>query len=106
MPRKKKARQVRFAEPKFSDGVYYAVLIGLVAMLISGVYYKSTKCVTGCVGENIMNGYPYGWFAYNTYEGWQRGNILWVGAVLDIAFWGFIAYLLMLILYAAMKEAR
>ncbi|MEM3555794.1 MAG: hypothetical protein QXF56_03710 [Candidatus Micrarchaeia archaeon] len=106
MPRRRKARPVRFAEPKFSDGVYYAILIGLIATFISGAYYKGIPCQMECIGENISNGYPYPWFTYNTYEGWQRGNIVWVGAVIDIAFWAFIAYLVMLILYAAMKEVR
>lgn len=109
MPRRKKpqkeAAKPKFVvKPKISDGVYYAVLIGLVATLISGAYFKTVQCQLECIGDNIFNGYPYTWFTYNTYEGWQRGSIVWVGGILDIAFWAFLAYIVMLILYAAMKE--
>jgi len=113
MPRKKAAVAKKEAPvikkviaPKFSDGVFYSLLIGLVISVISGAYLKSYPCLTDCMGQNIVNGYPYGWFTYNTYEGWQRGAIVWVGAIMDVAFWAFIAYVVMLVLYGAMKEMR
>ena len=106
MPRKKAPLTKRIAEPKVSDGVFYAILIGLVVTLISGLYYNSTPCISNCLGESIVNGYPYAWFSYNTYEGWQRGTIVWIGGIVNIAFWAFIAYVIMLIFYAAMKEIR
>jgi hypothetical protein len=104
MPRKKAYATKRISEPKVSDGIFYALLIGLFVALISGVYFRSLPCVTNCIGENIINGYPYGWFSYNTYEGWQSGMIIWMGAILDMAFWAFIAYIVMLVFYAAIKE--
>ena len=105
MPRKKARPTKKILEPKVSDGIFYSFLIGLFVAFISGAYpLKSTPCVANCMGENIFNGYPYAWFSYNTYEGWQRGAIIWLGAIVDIAFWAFIAYVIMLIFYAAMKE--
>jgi len=113
MPRRKAAvakketpETKKIALPKFSDGVFYSLLIGLVVAVISGAYFKSYPCVANCMGQSITNGYPYGWFAYNTYEGWQRGSVVWVGAIIDVVFWAFIAYVVMIVLYAAMKEMR
>jgi hypothetical protein len=104
MPKKKKALPAKeIAKPKVSDGIVYSIIIALLIALISGIYFKSSPCIS-CRGENIANGYPYPWFSYNTYEGWQRGNINWLGAILDIAFWAFIAYVIMLVFYAALKE--
>jgi ABC-type multidrug transport system permease subunit len=110
MPRKKKAYGVvkvaepsRIAEPKVSDGIFYAIILSVLVVFISGAYYKSSGCAY-CQGENVANGYPYQWFSYNTYEGWQGGSINWLGAILDLIFWAFIAWVVMLVLYAAIKE--
>jgi hypothetical protein len=112
MPRRKTSRDVKKAAgpekkvyPSFSEGVLYAFLIGLVISLISGLYYKTTQCAGTCTGENVANGYPYPWFGYNTYEGWQTGAVNWLGSILDVVFWAFIAYVMMLVLHAAIKEA-
>jgi|SRR5271157_1944646 len=111
MPRRKKvteARKIlepeRITGPKFSDAIVYSVVIALFVVLVSGAYYKSSECAGGCTGENISNGYPYPWFSYNTYNGWQTGGINWLGGIVDIAFWMFIAYVIMLVLNAAIKE--
>ncbi|NYZ76444.1 hypothetical protein H0N98_04295 [Candidatus Micrarchaeota archaeon] len=111
MPRKKKAPEIRkvqeavsISESKFSDGILYALIISLIVVLISGAYYKISECTENCVGQNIANGYPYPWFSYNTYYGWQSGSINWLGGILDIVFWAFIAFVVMLVLYAAIKE--
>jgi ABC-type multidrug transport system permease subunit len=111
MPRKKKVPEARkFAErekavsPKLSDCMLYSLLIALVAVFISGAYYRSIECAGSCIGENIANGYPYPWFSYSTYGGWQTGSINWLGGILDIFFWMFIAFVVMLVLNAAIKE--
>jgi hypothetical protein len=80
------------------------LIIALLVVLVSGAYYKSSECVGNCIGENILNGYPYPWFSYNTYNGWQAGSISWLDGILDLAFWMFIAYVIMLVLNAAIKE--
>jgi hypothetical protein len=90
--------------PNFSDAIVYSLLIALFVVLVSGAYYKISKCAGACTGENVSNGYPYPWFGYNTYQGWQTGSINWLGGILDIAFWMFIAYIIMLVLNAAIKE--
>lgn len=111
MPRKKKLPEaVKTAEhketttPRISNVVLYSILISIIVVLISGAYYTSSECMGNCMGENITNGYPYPWFAYNTYEGWQAGNINWLGGILDVGFWAFITFFVMLVLYGAIKE--
>jgi hypothetical protein len=111
MPRKRKVSEAgkiagpeKVRAPKLSYGIIYSFIIALLVVLISGAYYKSSECTTGCKGENIANGYPYPWFIYNTYEGWQNGDINWLGGILDVAFWMLIAFVVMLVLYAAIKE--
>jgi len=104
MPRKRTPAAKKTAQPKINDGIFYSLLVGLVVAFISGAYFKNVPCVTNCTGETIINGYPYGWFSYNTYEGWQRGIIIWMGAIIDVVFWAFIAYIVMLVFYAAMRE--
>lgn len=110
MPRRKKvAKAKKISEPEkampnFSDAIVYSLIIALLVVLVSGAYYKSSECAGSCIGENIENGYPYPWFSYNTYNGWQTGSINWLGGIVDIAFWMFIAYVIMLVLNAAIKE--
>ncbi|NYZ78752.1 hypothetical protein H0N99_01245 [Candidatus Micrarchaeota archaeon] len=111
MPRRKKVAEARnilgpekVIGPKFSDAIVYSLIIALLVVLVSGAYYKNLECAGSCAGENIANGYPYPWFSYNTYQGWQTGSINWLGGIVDIAFWMFIAYVIMLVLNAAIKE--
>ncbi len=111
MPRRKKApgavkiaEAKRVAGPHLSDGIFYSLSIALLVVFISGAYHESSVCANNCIGENIANGYPYAWFSYNTYDGWQTGSINWLGGILDIAFWAFITFVVMLVLNAAIKE--
>ncbi len=111
MPRRKKAPRAvktagakRVAGPSLSDGIFYSLIIALFVVFISGAYHESSGCTSNCIGENIANGYPYAWFIYNTYNGWQSGSINWLGGILDIAFWAFITFVIMLVLNAAIKE--
>jgi hypothetical protein len=111
MPRKRKVPEAvevvgheRTAVPKLSHAIIYSFIVALLVVVISGAYYKSLECTADCKGENIANGYPYPWFSYNTYEGWQSGDINWLGGILDVAFWMFIAFVIMLVLNAAIKE--
>ncbi|MCX6776916.1 MAG: hypothetical protein NTY73_03035 [Candidatus Micrarchaeota archaeon] len=106
MPRKKAPVAKKFVAPRVSDGVFYSLLIGLLITLITGAYFKSFPCLTSCIGQNIINGYPYGWFSYNTYKGWQTGAINFGGAFVDLIFWAFIVYIVMIVLHAAMKEMQ
>jgi len=106
MPRKKAPVAKKVVEPRVSDGIFYSLLIGLLITAITGAYFKSFPCLDNCTGQSVINGYPYGWFSYNTYEGWQKGAITWMAAILDVAFWAFIVYIVMIILHAAMKEMQ
>jgi hypothetical protein len=111
MPRKKKtyaavkiAEAGRIAGPKVRDGIFYALIIAVLVVFISGAYYHSVECTGACQGQTVSNGYPYPWFTYNTYGGWQSGSIYWIGIIMDLIFWTFIACAVMLVLYAAIKE--